>query len=63
LRTTDGVGLTIKTYYTPSKVVGYISELVSDEYGTKAYPDDDPEEYLAGYYQWVREENDNMCEG
>jgi hypothetical protein len=60
--TWEGISLTIDTFHSPEKAVRHISELVTAEYPTKAYPDDDPEEYLAGYHQWVREENDNMCE-
>lgn len=54
------IALEIEHFYTPSKTVKRISELVSDEFGIKANPDDDPEEYLQNYYQWVREENDGI---
>jgi len=60
--TWDGISLEIDIYYTPEKAVKAISEIVSDEWGTKANPDDDPKEYLGEYYDWVRAENDNQCD-
>lgn len=56
------VDLTIHHFFTPHKAVKMLSELVGDEYGKKANDDDDPKEYIDGYWNWVREENDNMCD-
>jgi hypothetical protein len=56
------VDLTIEHFYTPEKAVKRISELISDEYGVKADPSESPEDYLSGWYSFVSDENDNMCE-
>jgi len=44
-----GAGLEIEHFFTPEKAVKRISVLISDEYGIKADPNDDPIEYL---YRW-----------
>jgi hypothetical protein len=46
-------GMTIEHFFTPEKTVKRLSELVSDEYGFKASPEDDPQEYLDGYSDFV----------
>lgn len=56
------VDLTIEHFYTPEKTVKRISEIISDEFGRKASPDEPPQQYINDFYDWAREENDNMCE-
>lgn len=56
------VDLTIEHFFTPEKAVKRISELTDEDFETKAHPDDDPKEFLDEYYNWSREDNDNMCE-
>lgn len=60
--TWKGSALTIDHYFTPEKAVKALSELLSDEYGKKTNPDDDPKKYIQDYYEWVQVENDNVCE-
>jgi len=56
------VDLTIEHFFTATKAVKRLSELISGEFGVKANPNDDPNEYLSRYYEWVSEVNDNMCD-
>jgi len=59
---TDGLTPEIETFYTNNKASKRISELVDEGFETKPEVDQDPEEYLNQYRDWVREENDNCCE-
>lgn len=52
----------IHTFYSNAKAVKHIGEIVSGEYNVKPDPDMDFKDYFSNYYEWVREENDNMCE-
>ena len=54
--------LTIEHFFSSSKAVRRVSDIISDDYGIKANPDDSLEEYLQGYWEWVSENNDNMCD-
>lgn len=58
--TWESISLEIDHYFTPQKAVKALSDLISDDLGRKADPDDDPEEYYAEWQEWVREGNDNM---
>ena len=42
--------------------IKWISEHTDDGFEIKADPNDDPQEFLDKYYDWSREENDNMCD-
>lgn len=60
--TYDGGGLEQEVFYSRHKANKHLTMLFEDEYGlNKPDPDDDPLEVVADYYDWVREENDNMC--
>jgi hypothetical protein len=54
--------MTIEYFYTPEKTVKRLSELISDDFGEKADPGDDPLDYLGRYADWINNENDNMCD-
>lgn len=55
-----GINLEIYTTSKSYKAVKHMSEHMDWDHG--AHPDDDPEELLAEYYDWVRDVNDNQCE-
>lgn len=57
-----GSELTIEYFYSSSKCMKYLGELLNDEWDRKADPNDDPEEYVSSYYDWVRNEQDNFCD-
>ena len=48
----EGIELTIETYFTSLKVMKRLGELL-EEYPIKPNPEDDPEEFLSSYYQWL----------
>ena len=52
----EGIELTIETYFTSLKVMKRLGELL-EEYPIKPNPEDDPEEFLSSYYQWLRDGN------
>lgn len=54
--------INIEIFRTPEKCVSYISEIIPNGYYRKADYWEDPLEYLQGYYDWIREKNDNMSE-
>ena len=59
--TYDGSDLDVNAYYTNDKVMKHISELLDGYYHIKPNPNDDPEEFISDYYEWVRNEEDNTC--
>lgn len=60
--TYEGGGLEQEVFYSRPKANKHLTMLFEDEYGlNKPDPDDDPLEVVADYYDWVREENDNIC--
>ena len=58
----DGGDVTIETFRSAHKATKLISEIVADDYGVKAEPEESPSDYLKGYYDWVRDDNDNECD-
>ncbi len=59
--TMDGVGLEIETFRDPKTTLKRLGALVDAPF-PKPTADQTPEEYHAAYLQWVREENDNICQ-
>lgn len=57
--TCEDTGLTIEHFFSPHKTVKRLSELA--DFDEKPNPDDDPKQYISAYYEWIREENDNIC--
>ena len=57
----DGLCAVIEIFSSNHKALKHVSELVAGEYPEKPEPHKDVQEYLSEYYDWVREENDNMC--
>lgn len=53
--------LTIEVFHTPHKAVKKLGALVDDGF-EKPNADDDPQEYLQRYNDWISEENDNECD-
>ena len=50
----------IYTTYQPYKAVKYMSERM--EWDESPSPDDDPEELLDNYNDWIKRFNDDQCE-
>lgn len=60
--TIEGISLSIATFWTNEKAVRYVGELLSGEWDVKPDPDKDVVEYINDYFDYIREEEDNMCE-
>ena len=56
----QGLAPEIYTTHQSYKAVKHISERMDWDHG--AHPDDDPQELLSEYYDWVRNVSDNQCE-
>ena len=50
------IEMTIEHFYTAEETVKRLSDLLSDEFGKEASPDDDPLDYLGSFYDWVSNE-------
>lgn len=56
---TNGIGPEMDYFYTPEDAVRCMESLIDD--GAKPIEEDDPEEFLSAYYEWVTVDNDNNC--
>ncbi len=56
-----GSELSIESFFNKEKCLKYMNETIND-WHEKPDPEDDPIEYMQRYYDWVREERDNMCD-
>lgn len=54
--------MTIEHFWTAEKCVRRLSELVSTTGFRKAFPVDDPQEYLEEYYEYIEDERDNQTD-
>ena len=59
---TDGLSAEIGTFMDNAKAVLFVREQIDSGFTTKPYPNTPVEDYIGEYQEWVREENDNMCD-
>ncbi len=57
---TDGIGPEMDYFYTPEETIAHMETLIDE--GAKPIETDDPEDFVAQYYEWVQTDNDNNCD-